>query len=81
MFFKEYKDLNYIKILRPEPWTRERNILATSFLRGATGLQENENSQRKINGFADLLEQLIYVWHILTIYRFQINKNDLPMWL
>ena len=46
---KEYKDLNYIKILRPGKWIRERNTLPTSLLRGGTGLQE-ENSQRKING-------------------------------
>ena len=71
----KYKDLSYVSSVDPVQWIEQRNAVLRSFLCGATGCNPPKDSQRKVGGMVNLLEQIHHLRDLNLITPFSFRQN------
>ena len=72
---KEYKDMQMFKMIKPQRWLKQRNPLLLSFLNGVTGVTVDNSSEKKINAFTHIVEQIYYTRNLNIITPFSFRQN------
>ena len=72
---KEYKDMQMLKMIKPQRWLKQRNPLLLSFLNGVTGVTVDNSSEKKINAFTHIVEQIYYTRNLNIITPFSFRQN------
>ena len=72
---KEYKDMQMFKMIKPQRWLKQRNPLLLSFLNGVTGVTVDNSSEKKINAFTHVVEQIYYTRNLNIITPFSFRQN------
>ena len=72
---KEYKDMQMLKMIKPQRWLKQRNPLLLSFLNGVTGVTVDNSSEKKINAFTHIVEQIYYTRNLNIITPFSFWQN------
>ena len=71
---KEYKDMQTLKMIKPQRWVKQRNPLLLSFLNGVTGVTVDNTSEKKINAFTQLLSRFITPEILISSHHFLSGK-------
>ena len=72
---KEYKNMQTLKMIKPQRWVKQRNPLLLSFLNGVTGVTVDNSSEKKINAFTHIVEQIYYTRNLNIITPFSFRQN------
>ena len=71
----KYKDLSYLQGLDQKQWLRQREPLLLSFIFGATGVNCDNDSSKKINALTHSVEQLLYTRYLQCVTPFAFQRS------